>query len=433
MTDVASYSAVKESPGSVFVVPEPMKVAAAMITTFGSGAACAFYLAGSAFFVVRFNNPVYFLWMLLAVFTPFPLALVLQEHYDAFFDKVFSTRVTFFFRVILLPLVMSGIIGVVAFVCTMRIALLVCGMFMGFCYSASISASLQMTAAWDPLLAVWAQIGNMLGSTMPALAFFTFSFIASKASVLEFQVILIVPVVLCCMTSGILTYWHFKYDLFERVYRRLAYDLESPRDDPLAMMPLTRGTSDTGPVYTKDDVDSLGVPLWVPRYHMVACVNASISYLVLPLATLFGDADLGQKLVLAKFVMDFLGRFLALGWGHLNRELLEPIHIELGLQILSRFAVGVILLLDLFRILTLHHAGFLACWCYLFLDENIIASQIDIIVTRVSPIQQRKVGSRRNYLGTFAGILIGLGSATLAAYCQENELATYKTFESGHS
>merc|ERR1719161_1985395 len=193
-------------------------------------------------------------------------------------------------------------------------------MGLGFCGAASISSASQMTAAWDPLLVVWAQVGNTLGSIVPNLVFFLSSFAASQASVLEFQVVLLVPIVVCCITSGILMYWHFKYNLFERVFRRLAYDLPQDNEDlPPSMMTLTRGTSaasDTSLVYAKDDVDSDGVPLWVPSYNMAAGVNAFLSYLVLPWATFFGDADLAQTLVLAKFAMDFSGRFLALVWGH---------------------------------------------------------------------------------------------------------------------
>lgn len=114
------------------ILEKPRNVVAATITTLGPGAALSFYLAGVGFFVVRFNSRNILLWMLLAVYSPFPVALLLQEKFDAGFDKVFTTRVTFFFRVIVVPLMMAVLIGVLALLCTMWIAVLLCGLFMGF-------------------------------------------------------------------------------------------------------------------------------------------------------------------------------------------------------------------------------------------------------------------------------------------------------------
>lgn len=64
---------------------QAVKVVAALLTTFGSGAVLAFYLAGVGFFVVQFKSRTILLWMLLAAYGPFPLALWLQVNFDGFF------------------------------------------------------------------------------------------------------------------------------------------------------------------------------------------------------------------------------------------------------------------------------------------------------------------------------------------------------------
>lgn len=402
-------------------VTQSRKVAAACLTTFGTGAAQAFYLAGVGFYVIRFSSNLFLIWMLLALFTPFPVALFLQERFDALFDKAFSTRVTFFFRVILLPLGVAAILAVLALVCTFWTWVLVCGVALGFCCAASTGSSLQMTAAWEPILIIWAQIGSTTGSLTATLTFFLFSFTASKASILEFQVILLVPVAICCLTSGSLMYLHFRYDLFEHVYRRLAYDLpkdpeDFPEDFP-ALMPLVRGSSATAPIYGEEDVDSLGVPLWVPWYNQIAGVNLFLSFLVLPFATFLGDPDMAQTLVLAKFAMDSLGQLLALAWAHFHEdEPHKPIHVQVGLQFFSRILIGIVLLLHLFKNLVIPQTTFLTLWCYFFLDEKYLLSQIGVLSTHCTVIAQRKAVARKKAFLTSAGMLIGLVCALVLAH-----------------
>jgi len=400
------------------ILEKPRNVVAATITTLGPGAALSFYLAGVGFFVVRFNSRNVLLWMLLAVYSPFPVALLLQEKFDAGFDKAFTTRVTFFFRVIVVPLMMAVLIGVLALLCTTWIAVLLCGLFLGFFFAATLGSSLQMVSAWDPLLVVWAQIGNTVGATAACLAFFIFSFAASRATKVEFQVILLVPIGIICIISATLMYWHFKYDLFDHVFRRLAYDLsEDPKSEDIpSLLPLTRGTSAEAQVYAGDDVNELGVPLWVPWYNCASAVNTFMSFMLLPFATYFGDADLAQMLVLAKFAMDFGGRLAALVWGLLYEDLREPIHAEVIFQLISRLAVGIVLALGLFDIVRLHRAAFLTLWCFFFVDGTYLASQIDILITRCTVVGQRKAVARSNAFLGFCGLFVALWTSLAVVY-----------------
>lgn len=403
------------------ILAEPRKVIAACIFPLGAGSILSFYLAGVGFFVVAFESRNILLWMLLSVYSPFPIALYCQGKLDAYFDKLHTTRVTFFFRVIIIPLLMAGMIGVVASLCTMWIPVLVCGVIIGFLYAANVGSSLQMTSAWDPLLVVWAQIGNTLGATTSCLAFFIFSFSAAKASKIEFQLILTVPICICILTSAMLTYWHFKYDLFEHVYRRLSYDLglaeevsnepERTSEFPPSMLPLTRGTSAEAPVYY-GEVDEVGVPLFVPWYNFAGALNTFMTFMLLPFATYFGDADLAQTLVLAKFAMDFMGRFVALAWGYFYEGLQEPIHAEVIGQLIARLAAGIVCALSLFKVLILHHMVFLTVWCLFYADGSFLNSQMDLISTRCTVVGQRKANSRTNaflgYVGLFAALWLSL-------------------------
>merc|ERR1719316_1619564 len=139
-----------------WVISGPVKVVAAALTTFGSGAALAFYFGGVGFFIVQFKSRTVLLWMLCAAYGPFPVALILQEKFDAMFDKMHSTQVTFFFRVMVVPLLMAVVLGLIALLCTVWLAVTIGGVILGFLYASTIGSSLQMTAAWEPLLVVWA-------------------------------------------------------------------------------------------------------------------------------------------------------------------------------------------------------------------------------------------------------------------------------------
>jgi len=398
---------------------QPANVVIATMIPLSAGATYSFYLGSVGFFVVTFRSRVFLAWMILCVFCTFPFALYLQEKFDSSFDKMFSTRVTFFFRVMLVPVVMAGIMGVLIFVCTKWLPVLICGSFLGFCYAATVGSSMQMAVSWHPLLVVWAQIGNQLGSATPVIGFWLFSFTPMEATVDQLQKVLVVPLIICCINSVILMYLHFRLEYFENVYRRLSYGLSHDDEDPPASTPLKRGASDrsdTEKAYLGDDVDSLGVPLWVPKYNALAGINAVASYFILPFATFFGNANLAQTLVLAKFAMDFLGRFAILGWGHLNQDLLSPIHLQVGAQVTVRYVVAVILGLDVFQVMKLHHALFMTLWCYFFFSEKFLASQLDLLCARVTPISQRKVVSRRNVGLTYLGILIGVSVALVVQY-----------------
>lgn len=395
---------------------QAVKVVAALLTTFGSGAVLAFYLAGVGFFVVQFKSRTILLWMLLAAYGPFPLALWLQVNFDGFFDKMHGTKMTFCFRVMALPVLMAVVLGVLAFLCTLWVAVLICGLLLGFMYASTIASSLQMVSSWEPILVVWAQMGNTVGSSTAVIAFFIFSFRAAEASTQEFRTILLVPIGIVVITSSILMYWHFKEDMFEHVYRRLAYDLleaenaahnDAAQNDFPPLLPMTRGTSADAPVYARKEVDSLGVPLWAPWYAYAGGLSMHMSFLILPFATYFGDADLAQTLVLSKFAMDCCGRLTALIWGYLNEEA-ETRHALIIFQLISRLLALVLLALMLLRIVPLYQALFLTLWCFFYWDAAHLTSQIDIIVTRCTVVAQRKAVSRRNACVGYAGLLLAL-------------------------
>lgn len=387
---------------------ESRVIVAAVLTTFGTGAAFSFYWAGVGFFVLEFKSRAILPWMLLVSFGAFAMALLLQEKFDAVFDKKYSPRHTFFFRVMVLPFFSAAAIGVLALLCDSWGTVLACGFFLGFLYAANVAASLQMASSWDPLLVVWTQIGNTVGSASAVFTFFIFSFTASTASKMQFQWILLVPIVLCIMTSSILMYWHFKLDLFEHVYRRLEYDLSEDDNAPPLMIPLTRGTSAQKSLYQGDDVDSKGVPVWVPLYTFLHGLSFFMSFSVLPFATFFGDADLSQTLLLAKLAMDCGGRISALVWGYVFRDLAKPIHIEVTFQVICRLVVGIVLALVLLQAVSLQNELFLVLWCYFFASGTHLASQIEVLCGRCVVVSQRKASSRRNVLAAAMGKNCGI-------------------------
>merc|ERR1719421_1108089 len=75
--------------------------------TFGPGAAVATYTTTFGWYQNLYKSKELLVWMRIALFTPFPLVKIFQLRYDTYFDEVFSTRMAYLFRVVVLQLVVA--------------------------------------------------------------------------------------------------------------------------------------------------------------------------------------------------------------------------------------------------------------------------------------------------------------------------------------
>merc|ERR1719324_1549081 len=109
-------------------------------------------------------QPAFFAAILLSLFLPYPAVVLLQEKADAFFDKKYSTKVTYFFRVMML----QGILAVASlawmFMPQTPYLVLAVGVLIGGLGGAVGSSSMQLVSTLEPELATYNRLGNQCGS-----------------------------------------------------------------------------------------------------------------------------------------------------------------------------------------------------------------------------------------------------------------------------
>jgi hypothetical protein len=384
---------------------ENLKLAVASFSLLGVGCAAGFYLAPAGFFEYQFKDDKFFLWMLMALYIPFPLVLLLQEQFDQRFDAMFGPRQTYFFRVIAVQMVLAVTFAAYSLASKSPALVLVCGAFIGFFSGATLSSTMQLMSVWDAYLAAWASVGKDIAGALPVITYLVFGFSASASKTSEFQAMQLFPIILISLCSIILTGLH-STGLWDKAYERLGYDVFDPDDEEQI-----RQVSETDPLLPSDEVDSSGAPLWTPNWQFATGFNTFLSFLLLPLVTSMRNPDLTQKLILGKLAMDCFARCAA---ALLSKTevfgLARPNHYLLIALVSVRSILFLVLLAHLFHFALIPLTAFVWLWYFQYFSGSFAASQIDVTITRFAPVSLRKAISRRNTLCNFSGLNLGLAS-----------------------
>jgi hypothetical protein len=386
-----------------FEALECMKKAVASFSLLGVGCSAGYYLAPAGFFAQNFKSRTFFLWMLSALFLPYPFMMFLQEKYDEHFDSMFGPRQTYFFRVISVQMVLACVYAVYSFVGESPVGVLVCGVFIGACSAAVLSSTMQLMSAWDPHLTAWASLGKDVAGALPVVTYFLLGFSASSASIAEFQLMQLFPIILVCICAVCCVALH-SVGIWDKAYSRLGYDLFDEADN----FGKIRQVSESDPLLDPETLDSSGQPVWTPRWQCAQGYNTFISFMLLPLIPFLGNPNLTQKLTLGKLAMDCLARCTGALVANTEVYMGKPLHRWLITQIAVRTALFFALMAHLFEHVKMHEQAFVALWLVSYFDGSLVASQIDVTTVRFAPVALRKSISRRTSLFNFSGLALAL-------------------------
>lgn len=391
------------STTEVVLVTERMKIAVASVSLMGIGCSAGFYLATAGFFEHQFKSNTFFLKMIMSLFAPYPVVLLLQEHFDKIFDSMFGPRQTFFFRIIAVQIFLVAIFAGFSLCSNSPSGVLLCGVLLGCFTSAALSSTMQLMSAWDPTLTAWASLGKDGGGVTPVLTYFLLNFSASKASSSDFQSMQFFPIIVICVSAVCCTGLHSS-GIWDKVYQRLGYDLFEQQSGQLV-----RQHSETDPLLPKDDLDEDGQPFWTPRWQFANGFNTFLSFILLPVVTFMRDPNLTQKLTLSKLAMDWLSRGTAALFSKTALIGIEsPCHYMLVAQVTFRTVLWSMLFAHLLRYTTMTSTMFMIFWNVFYFVGSFAASQIDVTLVRFAPVRLRKKISRRNNLSNYAGLGTGL-------------------------
>lgn len=383
---------------------------AAFVMTLGPGAAMGFYVATVGFYVANFESRVFFIAMAFCAYLPGPLVAFLQQLLDDKFDERYSPTVTYFFRVVLLQLVLAVAALVWILMPQTPASVLVAGLVIGTLSWTVIISSTQMVVAMDPVDTGYAMLGNLVGGAMPVAAFLFFSF-SPESSLASFRLVLMTLPVICVASSVILGFMHVHLDLFQKTFDRLGYDMIPRETEELGLGPQPprpdRQLTETQPLAPVADGK---VPSWVWAWCTYTAVSTAMSVSVVCLVAFIGKPDNAQMLAVSKLSMDLVGGVLSLMLPGLTCFELGPWHKTLA-------CTGVLRLLLLFVILGVL-AGWwcpykfkpmvMSIWLSFHLLQAISIPHIGVTIGFYVLVKDRKRVLRMNTACRFAGGLVGV-------------------------
>lgn len=287
-----------------------------------------------------------------------------------------------------------------------------------------------MTSAISPQYMTTAKMGLQIGGILPILVFTGIGF-SPSSPIVHFQHTLLFVVVICMLSTGVLSYFHFTTGLFTKAYDRLAYDLPSSRanlqtvSETSSLVELYGETKETSATYLSEDLswdrqltatepldpasaqNEKGVPFWVFYWQ---CCHALVMFLAAYMSSLagfFGDSALTQELSLLKLGMDLVGRTLATGIPQLPCFADGPWHKTL----ITNIVVEVMLCSVCFARLLgapVSAGVFKLSWCGIFIISIFTNSLIDVTASAYSQVRERKQIARTNQMVLCSGVIAGL-------------------------
>eukprot|EP00927_Polykrikos_kofoidii_P065556 TRINITY_DN61296_c0_g1_i1.p1 TRINITY_DN61296_c0_g1~~TRINITY_DN61296_c0_g1_i1.p1 ORF type:complete len:420 (+),score=45.13 TRINITY_DN61296_c0_g1_i1:136-1395(+) len=360
--------------------------AAAFVMLFGPGSAVGLYVSMVGFYVANFKSRSFFLAMVFCVYIPCPIVWFLQSRFDESFDKEYSTKATYFFRVAVVQIILAGVFFGWACAAQKPYTVLIVGALIGFCAQAITLSSMQMIAMLDTTLTPYANIGLHTGSVTPVIAFLLAGFTPhSRLSTFK-TVVLTVPF-LWVVSSAFLGYLYGTQRVFQGACKRL----DSAREEAALLLA------------TRDD----GLPRWIWLWVLTSGCGAGISVCMISMMAFFGDPQMAQTLSLIKLAMDLLGASCALPVPQLECFRRSPGHAVLAIGFSARMLLTVPLLAYLAG--SHYSKGLLIClWMLFHLIHTLIMPLIAATLATFASESDRKMVQRMNTGSTYAGAVIGL-------------------------
>lgn len=390
---------------------------AAVAMMLGPGAAMGFYSAMAGFYIAMFDRPDFFIEMAAAMLCPGALVSLLQYQFDSYFDRLLSTNLAFFVRVILLQIVLAGAAMAWMVRPQCRETVLTVGALLGFLSFSIISSSTQMIAAMDPQLTVYSTIGRMVGSVLPVAVFFVLDFTPESPMAAFRTAISTVPWI-CAACCCFLVYLHVSTDIFQKSYDRLSDDLwHVPADLSLAeryeAMPDDERLPRQGSILPQSSESApllqhiQSIPSWVWVWCAYTGLSTTMAVSAFSGIGFLGDASVAQSLSVAKLVTDFSGVFLSMPLPQFPSFKQAPWHTVLAVAGISCVCLWLTLVYQMF-----HHACgsclLQVVWISFYLIHSTMQSHISVTIGSFVSVRDRKRVLRTNVACQNVGLVSGV-------------------------
>jgi len=382
--------------------------AAALIVNLGPGTALAFYQALNIYYNAYFHDAGQFIPRLLCLFAPFPIVLALQYRFDVYFDSMYSTHITYPWRILTMQLVLIAITTTWIFTRATQDSIFIMGGLIGTAVAIASSSANQLVAALDPGKLILSEMGKDMGGLLPIVVFAAFGLSPQEASPDSVSHALSTILVVCIASSLFFAMISFSTEALNKGYRRLSYGI--PKDDLNdSNMMSQRQTTDTTPLQSTPSDGSL--PSWIFAWTAAKAATTCIMYLLLSLVPTFGDEANAQLLTVLALALYFFGRLLVIPVRKLDVFERGPMHMTLASSVIVRIALFVVILSPPGVTTQNRKIFFLSCWCAMAILHQFAASLVDVTVGAYVEVKDRKFGALLCTLASYFGILLGVGFA----------------------
>lgn len=420
--------------------------------TFGPGSAVATYTSLFGWYQQEYHNSEILVWMRLALFAPFPIVKMMQQRYDAYFDERYSTEATYLFRLVIMQVVVS-ILMIIWMLLPLQLSasetvhpILIFAVLLGFCCSQFIGSSIQVAVAIDPILFVWAQLGNTIGMAVPVLAGFAFRFSPSSSHG-DLCRMISVPLTVCILTSVGLAGLHYS-GVFNHAYNTIARRRSlqpsniseatpNPQDDEGVAASQDGDTqvpnlSGSSPIEVQDSQEANHVgsdatddphkfALWVRLWLGMQSFGIALDFFLLTLIGYFGDSDTTHDLAACTLASSAVGRLLSLPWSYLPAFKQGPMHISSAILFILRVGFWLPLMLQYFKVLHLSHGLLLPLWSSWIFLSMLHNSLTDMTVTSNVSENKRQGVAQFSVTISYSALFIGLLTASTLVLTAEGD------------
>jgi len=451
----SGFKGVRQTSGEW--LDEAHTTVAAFTMFLGPGMALNFYIASVGYYQYAFETRLFFVVMLFAAYGPFPLIVAAQAVFDAYFDRRFTTQVTYPVPISVGQLSILALVLMWMYLPVTEVVAIGIGLALGASCCLAQASGHQMISAIDATKLTVAEMGGQVGSVVPIVMIWMLDFKPS-ATRAEFREFVVVVAIVNFLGMAMLLTLH-KRGLFDKAYVRLAYGLDTRcsesdeeeeeekeikwrrqvskeagetrlQDEPMESS-YRRASKEVTPLLAlpgqnhmsqkrspregaRRELSSrqLAIPNWVYIWQATKCLMTALMSFIVSLAGFYGNSAHTQFLASVKLASDFVGRASALPLVRSECFGTGPWHRFLVSTAVARVAMVAIMLAQLWRPVV-PEPIFVALWCLFAVLDRMMSTLSDVTCGAFVTMKQRKFVSRLSFFTGFGGLILGLSVAAL--------------------
>lgn len=348
--------------------------------------------------------------MNIAIYVAATSVVLVQMYVDPFFDRVFTPKATYTFRICLALVVMFLTLLSIPFADNDVHHVYLVGVLIGLFEGSGLSTIQQLAAVVHPDLTKHVNTGFTVAQVLPIALSVALGFYNAQAGSFAAIAFAWIPaglcLVACALQFGLVIHGNLNR-AFAEMDRTLA-DCD-PEQTPLIADIVGRGTSKESCGTQKGNV-WLTTPVLL--CSIVQFMTNGFSMFLMPFLTYFGAHDLAHMLVLVRFASELGGRILSHLWGYSywNLDASQAITILVA-SIVFRGALLVAILSDAFGFYKLGLVWLVVLVSLFYLSFGWSQSEVMTVVVEVGPAGATAELARGMMFLCFAAQLLSLAIA----------------------